>query len=343
MDPQRRTHAVRWGAFAMVVSVGLMIIKLTAYWLTRSTAILSDALESVTHILTSTFTLYAVWLSQMPRDFNHPYGHGRVEYFSEGLEGLLIAGAGVSIMIISIPQLIWLKPQAENLTTGTLITFVIGVLAWVTGTILMRAGRRNGWSSIEADGHHIRSDAITTFAAFAGLLLVMWLKQPWIDPAIAVSMACWLLWIGGKLLRHAVSGLMDEADPAQLDAIAAVLEANRQPGWVAPHRGRVHRLGATIHMDLHLVFPRFWSLDTTHLATDALERALCDRFGEHTEAMIHMEPCTDRSCSYCDLSDCPIRSAPFSGRNPWRGQDIALIQRQPPNPDAPDPPAPSKG
>jgi cation diffusion facilitator family transporter len=314
-----------------------MVIKLVAYWLTRSTIILSDALESVTHILTSAFTLYAVWLSQMPRDRDHPYGHGRVEYFSAGLEGLLIAGAGVAIMVLAIPQLLWVKPHAENLTVGSLVTLGVGVLAWIGGTTLMRAGRRHGWSSIEADGHHIRSDAITTFGAFGSLLLVMWLEQPWIDPAVAIGMACWLLWIGSKLTRGAVSGLMDEADPNQLDAIAAVLERHRQPGWIAPHRGRVHRLGATIHVDLHLVFPRFWSLETTHLATLALEQALRAEFGEHSEAMIHMEPCRDTSCSYCDLPDCPIRAAPFTGRSPWRGADIAFTRRPEPAACAPTP------
>lgn len=324
---EKRRGALRWGGFALASSVALMLIKFFAYLLTGSTAVLSDALESVVNIVTSGFTLFAVWLSHMPHDTNHPYGHGRVEYFSLGLEGLFVAGAGVSIVIVSTPKLLWATEQPQNLVEGAWLTLGISVLAWLSGTALVRAGKRNNWSSIEADGHHIRSDALTSFAAFLGLGLVLLFDLPWIDPAVAMAMAFWLIFSGVKMARQAVAGLMDEADPVLLDEIAQILEQQRKPGWVAPHRARVHRLGAMIHFDLHLVFPRYWSLEVTHQATLDIEASLRDRFGASAESMIHMEPCTDISCSYCDVVDCPVRAAAFSGRTAWRGVEIAHTKR----------------
>lgn len=317
---------LRWGLVALAVSVALVAIKFTAYVLTSSTAILSDALESVVNIVTSGFTVYAVWLGNKPGDEDHPYGHGRVEYFSVGLEGLFIIAAGLSIGLVATSRLFEPSPLRQ-LDLGLLLMTVISVSSYAAGTVLIRAGKRHCSGAVEADGHHIRADAITSFGALIGLLLVRVTDAAWIDAAVAITIGIWLVFSGVGMVRKAVAGLMDAADPELLEAIAATLEATREPGWVAPHRAKVHRLGPKIHFDLHLVFPRYWSLERTHEATLRLEDSLRHQFGDDTESMIHMEPCTPRSCSYCDIEACPVRSSPFVERYSWSGEHIAAKHR----------------
>ena len=132
----------------------------------------------------------------------------------------------------------------------------------------------------------------------------------WLDSVAGILLGIVLVFSGARLVRRAVGGLMDEALPDVLERIAEVLLAQRRPGWVAPHACKVHRLGQSIHVDLHIVFPRFWALEDAHDAY-TIEDALRAEFGERTEVMLHYEPCTPRSCTYCDAEDCPLRENAF--------------------------------
>lgn len=318
--------AISWGRIALLVSVTLMLAKMGVYIITGSMAVLSDAIESVVNIATSSFALYAVWVASQPRDRNHPYGHGRIEYLAEAGEGIAIFVAGAAILVVSFSR----GPDTEGMSLTPLGVALVGgiaVLTFVAGTLIRRAGVRLGSPTLRADGEHIRADAITTVGAFIGVLLVYLTGIGWIDMLVAVILGFWLTYIGGKLLFRASRQLMDRADPELLDEIAETLTAIREPGWVAPHLARVHHLGQEIHVDMHLVFPRFWSLERAHDASEIVEAALVERYGEKTDLMLHMEACTPISCSYCDVSDCPIRSASFEGLAPWTGEYISAPLR----------------
>jgi cation diffusion facilitator family transporter len=325
-----RSHAnatIRWAASAFVVSLLLSIAKFIAYKWTASTALLSDALESLINIGTSAFALYAVWLSAKPRDDDHPYGHGKIEYLAAGIEGALISAAGVIIAIVAIPRL-WNVIPIERISVGLAISAAIAAVALGFGQLLVLAGRRLESLTIESDGAHLRSDGLTTAGAFVALVIVAITGWTWVDPLAALIMACWLLISGVNIVRRAVGGLMDEAVPELLDTIAERLESVRQPGWLSPHHAKIHRHGQYVHIDMHLVLPRYWSLEQSHDVTHVIEESLHDAFGERSEIMIHMEPCRPDACSGCDISDCPVRAAAFEHRDSFSGRAIRLPYRK---------------
>ncbi len=321
--------AMRWAIFGLVFGIVLIVAKWAAFFLTGSAAILSDAIESGVNILTSGFVLYAIWLSNQPRDAEHPYGHGRVEYFSAGFEGALVLFAALSIGAVSIERFIH-PVELRQLGLGAGIQLAISVVTLIAGEAIRRAGLRHRSPSLEADGVHIRADAITSFGTFAGILVVWATGILWLDTVAALVVAVWLGISGARVVREAIGGLMDEADPSVLDRVGRTLQVVREPGWVAPHHTKVHNLGRDMHIDLHMVFPRYWSLEKTHNVSETVDAALRAEFGPTTEVMLHMESCTPQSCSYCDMPACPVREEPFKGRYAWDAEHVAAMHRPPP-------------
>jgi len=317
---------LRWARGAFATSVLLVIAKFGLFAATGSSAILSDALESIVNVGTGLFMLYAVRLAAQPRDEDHPYGHGKVEYLAAGLEGFLMVFAGLAVGVVAISRAHQVEP-ISRIDAGVIGTFAIALFTLIAGVLVERAGRRAESISLESDGQHLKADAITSLAVGTGLVLVWVTGLRLFDTLTAVGVASWLVFAGARILRRSLAGLMDEAMPEILHVIADELEALREPGWVAPHHAKVHRLGQAIHIDIHLVFPRFWTIERTHACAERVEAALKERFGPRTDVMVHQEPCTPRSCSYCDLEACPVRGFPFAARNPWTGSSIARTRR----------------
>lgn len=319
---------LRWGRNLLLFNLALTAAKIAAWWMTRSAAIFSDALESVANIATASLALYALWLAAKPRDKDHPYGHGKVEYFSSGIEGTLILVAGVTITVISVQNAFRASQLVEaKLTLGLAIEILVALVLWAFGTISVTRGKKLESPTIISGGEHLRADAITTFGVVAGLIVVKLTGWTRLDPIVAGLFGLVVVRNGFLLLRDAIGGLMDEANPALLDEIAKVLERTRRPGWSTPHHTKVHRLGQTVHIDLHLVFPRFWTIEQAHDGTEQVEVALCEVFGNRTDVMIHSEPCRPTSCSLCDLADCHLREAALTLHKPWTGPDIAATSR----------------
>ncbi len=318
--------AIGWALFAVAASVTLVAVKVSAFALTGSSAILSDALESLINIVTSGLALYAVWLSSQPRDLEHPYGHGKIEYLSAGIEGLLVAVAGVAILVLSAYRLAN-PPELHALELGGGLIVLAAIISLASGMALIKAGKRLSSPSLEADGIHLRSDAVTSIGALVGIGLVMLTGEVMLDALVAMLLSIWLMVDGGRVVRRAIGGILDEANPELLDQLGAILEAVREPGWSSPHHAKVHRLGSTIHVDLHMVFPRYWSLQTTHDATVKMEDAVRANFGKRTELMVHMEACRPDGCSECDMAECPVRESEFISRPPWKADFIRKTRR----------------
>lgn len=325
----RRRAVWRWAIVSLVFALGMTAAKWAAFALTLSAAVLSDAVESFVNILSSSFVLYAIWLSNRPRDDEHPYGHGKVEYFSAGFEGALVLFAAISVALVGIQRLV-VPVELERLGLGVALELGISVVTLVVGQLVLRAGKTHQSPAIIADGIHIRADAITSVGVAAGMAATLLTGFAWLDAAVALGIGVWLFGSGISVVREAVGGLMDEADPEVLDEIAEVLTSVRQPGWVAPHHGKVHRLGRTIHIDLHMVFPAYWTIERVHDDATVIDRALVEAFGPGSEVMLHMESCTPRSCSYCDAPGCPIRQTPLVRTREWTGEHIASRARPSP-------------
>lgn len=206
----RRTQSL---AIRISLTVGFLMLagKWYAYLLTGSAAILSDAAESVVHVLAVAFAAYSLWLSFKPPDSTHPYGHDRISFFSAGVEGTLIILAAGIIMYEAVRK--WIGGlELQNLGEGTLFVAGAGVINAALGLYLLWQGKRHNSLVLIANGKHVLTDSWTSLGVVGGLLLVLWTDWLPFDPILAIIVAANILWSGGKLVRQSVGGLMDEGE-----------------------------------------------------------------------------------------------------------------------------------
>lgn len=310
-----RERRIMIGAAASSLAVGALImsIKFLAYSLTGSSAILSDALESIINVLAGGFALLSVIYASMPPDKAHPYGHGVIEYFSAGFEGALILLAAVGIVWESYGRILNPVPLSR-LDAGLWLLLGSSAANMALGLILTRVGRRTGSLTLVADGRHVMTDVITSAGVLAGLFLVKLTGWLWLDGAVACAVAASIALTGVDLLRQAAAGIMRRSDPDLLGAICEEIEARRAPEWIGVHRLRAWRSGRMLHADLHLILPRDMPLHAAHDHVQALEDALMARFGPEADILIHADPCDNGKCPACDADPCDLRDAPHVTR-----------------------------
>jgi cation diffusion facilitator family transporter len=319
---------MRAATVSLVIAVVLLAAKLIAWRMTGSAAILSDALESIVNVVAAAMALFSVWYGSQPADAEHPYGHGKVEDFSAGVEGALIVLAALLILRASIPRFFDPHPL-ESLGAGGLLVGGATVANLLLGLYLVRAGRTHHSKALVADGHHVLADVVTSIGALGALILVGLTGWLWLDPAIACVIAVHIVVAGYRLIRDSVSRLMDEADAEALDRLAAQLEASRRDHWIDIHELRAWWSGDTLHVDAHLVLPRYWNLDRAHAVGQELEGEIAAAVPETAEAVVHVDPCADEFCSACRIVDCEIRGDQFSDAGPWdRGTIVRPVAEQ---------------
>jgi cation diffusion facilitator family transporter len=300
---------------SLAVSVVLLAAKYQAYRLTGSTAILSDALESIVNVVAAVFALGGIVFAGRPADRNHPYGHGKIEFFSAAFEGGLIAFAAVLIVYEVILSLLR-GPDLRALDVGVTIVLGAGLVNLLLGWYLIRTGRRYESLTLIADGRHVLADFYTSAGIVIGLLLVRFTGIAWLDPVVAAVVALNLLWTGFRLVRQAAGGLLDEEDTALLDRLLEVLQPHLSQGVIRVHHLRAIRAGRFHHVDAHLVVPEFWSVERSHELAENLAERLIKEVGVEGEMTLHTDPCHRVYCRMCDLDDCPVRREPFGGRPP---------------------------
>lgn len=305
------------------VAVILMGIKFYTYRLTGSSAVLSDALESIINVVAAGFALISIWLAAQPPDSEHPYGHGKIEYFSAGFEGALIILAAVGIFKTGIDRLLVPGPIA-NLNAGLLILVAASIINLLLGIMLIRVGRQERSLTLVADGRHVLTDVYTSVGVVAGLFLVRLTGWLWLDGAIAILVGCNILFTGIRLVRHSFAALMDASDPEVLDSITQLLEKHRKPHWIDVHQLRAWRSGSFVHIDLHLVLPRQYQLDEAHTDAKDLETLLINHFHGRAEVLVHMDPCQSDECPVCRQYRCELRSRSPRGKTPWDRRSVTL-------------------
>jgi len=299
------THATQRGAqarhdnqFAMRLSlaVGVLMLvgKVSAYVLTGSAAILSDALESVIHVLAVGFAAFSLHLSAKPADRKFPYGYERIAFFSAGFEGALIVLAAVSIIWAAADK--WLHGlELERLGTGMLLVAAASVVNGVLGWYLVRTGRRTGSIILEANGKHVLTDCWTSVGVVGGLCLVMitgWLP---FDPIVAIAVALNIIWSGAQLMYRSVGGLMDYADPARTNRVLAAIEPLQRNLGFTHHGLRVRHTGYRTLVEVHLLFPFAVTLGDAHRRATVLERHLAQALDEEVEVVTHLESQEDHA------------------------------------------------
>jgi cation diffusion facilitator family transporter len=304
---------LRAGLLSLVVSVVLLGAKYQAYRLTGSTAILSDALESIVNVVAAVFALGGLIFAGRPADRNHPYGHGKIEFFSAAFEGGLIAFAAV-VIIYQVVLSLLRGVEVRRLDVGVAIILGTALVNLALGWYLVRTGRRYASLTLVADGQHVLSDCYTSAGIVVGLLLVRFTDILWLDPVVAGVVAVNLMWTGFRLVRHAAGGLLDEEDPALLSRLLNVLTTYVGQGIIRIHHLRAIRAGRFHHVDAHLVVPEFWSVERAHEVAEDLAARVMRDLGIEGELDFHTDPCHRIYCAMCDLDGCPIRREPFSGR-----------------------------
>lgn len=283
-------------ALAMTVSLAtgvfMLAIKVSAYALTGSTAILSDAAESIVHVVAVFFAAYSLRLSYKPADEHHPYGHAKISFFSSGFEGAMIAFA--AIVIIAAAATKWMSGlELENLGLGTALTALAAVINGGLGVYLMRTGRRARSIILEADGRHVLTDCWTSLGVLVGLALAHYTRWlPW-DPICAILVAVNILASGLTLVRRSIGGLMDRAE-LEVDAqLAAVLDSETARRLIAYHHLRHRNVGNGYWVEVHLLFPADTTVAAAHLTATEIERALQEAVQPAAFVTTHLEALED--------------------------------------------------
>ncbi len=293
---QRDQQELRAAQFAMRMSlaVGVLMLagKTAAYFMTGSTAVLSDFAESVVHVIAVAFAAFSLRLSTKPAAPTFLYGYERISFFSAGFEGAMIVVAAIWILVEAIAK--WMTGlQLEHLGSGTLLLLMAGFLNAGLGWYLLRVGKRTHSLILEADGKHVLTDSLTSFGVVAGLGLVMLTGWKAFDPLVAIAVAVNILWSGGRLAWRSAVGLLDYSDPETGKQIRGNLDAICHELGVHYHGVRYRTTGYRQIIEVHLLFPHATPVGEAHRLATALEERLPIELGKPAEVITHLESLED--------------------------------------------------
>lgn len=304
------------------LSIVLFLIKMAAYILTHSVAILTDALESIVNIVAGLLGIYSLIVSARPKDNDHPYGHGKVEFISSAVEGTLIFVAGV-LIIYGAAKNLTTPRVVHKLDWGIALIVITAVVNYFAGYVCERTGRKNNSLPLIASGQHLKSDTYTTAGIIGGLILLYFTNIYWIDSAVAILFACIISFTGYKIIRSSIAGIMDEADEKLLKEMIATLNENRRINWVDLHNLRIIKYGALLHLDAHLTVPWYFNVYEAHNEIDELTGLLRKNYGDSLEIFVHSDACMTFSCAICIKNDCKVRQNPLIKKIEWSKDNIS--------------------
>ncbi|MCU0387028.1 MAG: cation diffusion facilitator family transporter [Chitinophagaceae bacterium] len=309
-------QVIRVQKWIAMLGILLLAIKFYAWWLTGSVAILTDALESIVNVAAGLITLISLIIAAKPRDTSHPYGHGKAEFISAGIEGTLITIAGLVIFYQAGSRL-FNPAEIRQLDIGMLWIGVTGLANLAAGIIAIKTGKKNKSAGITAGGKHLISDAISTAGLLAGLMLLYLTGLAWIDSVVAFIFGFVIIVTGYKIIRSSIAGIMDESDEPMLSELVALLNKNRSENWIDLHNLRVIKYGNSMHVDCHLTLPWYLNLLEAHSEVDKLESLIKESYGNSFEMFVHTDGCLQESCRICIKKYCDKRVFPFEKRTEW--------------------------
>ncbi|MBN8544803.1 MAG: cation transporter [Ignavibacteria bacterium] len=309
------------GQISLFVGISMLIMKFGAYLLTGSAAIFSDALESVVHIAATSMALFSIIYSSKPPDKEHPYGHGNMEYFSAGVEGLLILIAAIGIIYYATMDIIY-PPEIKKLDIGMGIIAFAGLINLFLGLFLIRTGKKTNSITLIADGKHVLTDSYTSLGVIIGLTIVYFTDFAIIDPLFAIFVGMNIIYTGYKLLREAFGGLMHEADPATVTTVSNEIVSLRKEDWIDVHELRCRRSGSFISIDFHLILPFYRTIKESHDEETRIKHDLREKFSE-SDVKIHFDYCQPKLCKYCSYANCADRAESHSVNFDWNEEKTA--------------------
>ncbi|MCA1490823.1 cation diffusion facilitator family transporter [Sinorhizobium alkalisoli] len=270
--PDNRT-VLRLAFWGMPLSLGVMGLKMLAWWVTDSVALLSDGLESTVNVIAAVIAYMMIGYAAKPADATHPFGHHKAEYFSAVIEGVLIVVAALLIIWEAVPEMM-APSMLDAPALGLAINFGAGVINAAWAYLLIRAGRRHRSPALSADGHHIVSDVVTSAGVLVGLLLALATGYAILDPLLAVVVAGNILWQGWKVISRSIDGLMDRAVPAQEEEAIKRAIADNAEGSLGVHDLKTRQAGPATFVDFHMVVPEAMPVGEAHDICDRIEDAI---------------------------------------------------------------------
>jgi cation diffusion facilitator family transporter len=274
---------------SLAVSVLLFCVKMSAFFLTGSSTVFSDAADSVIHILAVSFVYYGFLLSTKPADDKHLYGHERMEFFSVGIEGSVIVIAGLIIIYESINKYIH-GHVLHHLSWGIGLLAAAGLVNLAMGTYLIKTGEREHNMIVVSNGKHTLADVWISWGAVITLVIITFTGWLILDTIVGLAVAIYIMFEGYKLLRYAVNGLMDRKDPSVDTAIRNILKKPLPGTMVSFHNLRHRTTGDTTWIELHAIFKKGIGLDTAHEDATLLEKMLINGINGDVIVTIHLEP-----------------------------------------------------
>lgn len=317
---KKEKQNLRVQKWVAAISLILLVIKFTAYYITGSVAILTDALESIVNVAAGFIGLYSLYIAAKPRDKDHPYGHGKAEFISAAIEGTLIVSAGAIIIYKAVQHLLF-PFVIKEIDLGIMLVTATALVNFIIGFITLQKGKKNNSLALVASGRHLLSDSYSTGGIILGLLLILFTGITWLDSAIAIVFGLFISYTGYKILRKSIAGIMDEADIDLLGRMVDLLNKNRRENWVDLHNLRVIKYGTVLHVDCHLTVPWYLNVNEAHAEIDALGFLIRKEFGESLEFFVHSDGCLYVQCPICFKKDCPVRQHAFEKRIEWTLQN----------------------
>lgn len=273
---------------SIALSVAVLAIKYAAYAVSGSQALLSDAIETILNVVAAIGTLWAMSVAALPADDNHPYGHGKAEYLSAVIEGVLVVLTAIGILVIAVHD--WRHPDPVDAPfAGVALNGLAGLVNLAWGRLLIAVGKKQASQALQASGEHVVSDVWATVALVIGVSLIPLLGWDRLDAVLSALVALNVMRAGFSMMRHSLSGLMDEApSPEQMEAVRTVISGSAD-GALEAHDLRIRRVGTLFFVEFHLVVPSALTVHDAHEICDQIEAAIRSELGR-ASIHIHVEP-----------------------------------------------------
>jgi cation diffusion facilitator family transporter len=312
---------IRIQRYILLGGVVLFLIKCLAFFLTNSVGILSDALESTVNIITGFLTLKSLQYVARPRDHDHPYGHGKAELITASVEGIMIAVAGVLIIVEAVKRMNH-PPLVSKLDTGIILMVVTAIVNFAMGRYSLVVGKKRNSIALISGGQHLMSDMLTTLALASGLIIYHITGLQWIDSVLALIFGLIIIYTGYNVLKTTINGLMDEADEAALDTLVSGIRSGRDVSWVNIHKLTCLKFGHVSHVDLHLTLPWYYNISEANNQIHGLKQLIRSYLPDHdVDISIQAEPCQPAMCSSCSV-ECIHRSEAQNSNQDWSRETL---------------------
>lgn len=317
---------LRFQSIILSAGIGIAIVKFLLYINTQSNAIFSDALESLVNITANIVTLYSLYLASKPRDKNHPYGHGKVEFLAAGIEGAMLFSAGIYTIYKSIEDY-FVGHQASISSLALVMVLGLGFSNYLLGYFSEKQGIRTNSPALIAGGIHLKSDGYTSLGIVISLGLIYFFKWVWIDYTAAIIVGLILIYQGIKVVKRALLDILDTADETILTNIISYIQANRDRRWIDLHNLRIIKYGSEFHVDAHMTLPWYYSNREVHVEMKKIHDLINQHFDSTVELFIHPDPCEEFSCNYCQITDCTERKSKFESTIVWTIENVLANEK----------------